>query len=49
MIEKKMLFEAPFTHAHDQGLLGVFDDAEATKVIQLIDQLNDNALILLTG
>jgi len=26
-IEKKMLFEPPFTNMHDQGLLGVFDDA----------------------
>jgi type I restriction enzyme R subunit len=45
MIEKKMLFESPFTNIHDQGLLGVFDDAEATKVIQLIDKVNSNALV----
>ena len=45
VIEKKMLFEAPFTNIHDQGLLGVFDDAEASNVIQLIDKVNDNALV----
>jgi type I restriction enzyme R subunit len=46
MIEKKMLFEPPFTNVHDQGLLGIFDDAEATKVIKLIDRVNDNALAI---
>ena len=45
-IEKKMLFEPPFTNIHDQGLLGVFDDAEATQVIKLIDKVNDNALVI---
>jgi len=40
MIEKKMLFEAPFTNIHDQGLLGVFDDADATMVINLIDRVS---------
>ena len=44
VIEKKMLFEPPFTHQHDQGLLGVFDDAQASKVIFLIDQVNGNAM-----
>lgn len=32
-------------HIHDQGLLGVFDDAEANKVIKLIDRVNENALV----
>jgi type I restriction enzyme R subunit len=44
MIEKKMLFEPPFTNIHDQGLFGVFDDAQVTNVIRLIDKVNDNAL-----
>lgn len=44
VIDKTMLFEPPFTHIHDQGLLGVFDDAAATKVISLIDHVNGNAL-----
>jgi len=46
VIDKGMLFESPFTNIHDQGLLGVFDDAEATKVIKLIDRVNGNALAL---
>jgi type I restriction enzyme R subunit len=33
-IDKAMLFEPPFTHINDQGLLGVFDDAEATRIIR---------------
>ncbi len=44
-INKEMLFKPPFTHVHDQGLLGVFDDAVATQVIKLIDGVNDNALV----
>ena len=39
-----MLFEPPFTYTHQDGLLGVFDDAEAGKVIQFIDRIHDNAL-----
>jgi type I restriction enzyme R subunit len=45
MIEKKMLFEPPFTNIHDQGLFGVFDDAQVTNVIRLLDKVNDNALV----
>ena len=43
-IDKKMLFESRFTNVHDQGLLGVLDDAVAVKVIKLIDKVNQNAL-----
>ena len=46
MIDIHMLFESPFTNIHDQGLLGVFDEAAATKVIKLIDLVNGNALVL---
>lgn len=45
VIDKSLLFEPPFTHLHDQGLFGVFDDATASKVIKLIDRVNDNALV----
>ncbi|SFT36292.1 type I restriction enzyme, R subunit [Lishizhenia tianjinensis] len=44
-IDKSMLFEAPFTDINDQGLLGVFDDADAFKVISLLDRINENAEI----
>ncbi len=43
MIDKRMLFEPPFTNIHDQGLLGVFDDASANKVVNLISKVNNNA------
>ncbi|MDQ6978705.1 MAG: DEAD/DEAH box helicase family protein, partial [Mariprofundaceae bacterium] len=44
-IDQSMLFESPFTFSHHDGLLGVFDDAAAEKVIQLIDRVHENALI----
>jgi type I restriction enzyme R subunit len=43
-IDKAMLFEPPFTDIHDQGLLGVFKEANATKVINLLDRVNRNVL-----
>jgi type I restriction enzyme R subunit len=48
-IDKKMLFEPPFTSLHDQGLSGMFDDAAATKVVKLIDRVNKNALVQVIG
>ena len=44
MIDKKMLFEPPFTNIHDQGLFGVFNDAQVSNVINLIDTVNDNVM-----
>jgi type I restriction enzyme R subunit len=43
VIDKKMLFEAPFTDVNDQGLLGVFSDADAKRIIRIIDRVNGNA------
>jgi len=44
-IDKKMLFEPPFTDQHDQGLFGVFDDdADSMKIIRIIDEINNNAI-----
>ncbi|MDD2634795.1 MAG: DEAD/DEAH box helicase family protein [Bacteroidales bacterium] len=42
-IDKAMLFESPFTDINDQGIIGVFDDAETSKVINIIDVINRNA------
>ena len=42
-IDKAMLFEPPFTNTNDEGLFGVFDDAQATKIISIIDGINGNA------
>ena len=44
VIDKSMLFEPPFTHIHDQGLFGVFDDDHAGEVIRLVDVVNGNAV-----
>ncbi|PTB97980.1 type I site-specific deoxyribonuclease [Marivirga lumbricoides] len=44
-IDKAMLFEPPFTNMHDQGVLGVFDDGEAAKIISIIDRINERAEI----
>jgi site-specific recombinase XerD len=35
-----------FTDINDQGLLGVFDDAQATKIINIVDRVNDNAKVV---
>ena len=42
-IDKKMLFEPPFTDKSDQGLFGLFDDADCGKIISIIDEINRNA------
>ena len=43
IVEPSMLFEPPFTDVNDQGLLGVFDDAEANRVISILERINSNA------
>lgn len=42
-IDKRMLFQAPFTDSHDEGLFGIFDDAQAGKIISIIEGINENA------
>ena len=45
-INKAMLFESPFTDLNDQGIDGVFDDdADLVKVIKIIDEINENAIV----
>jgi type I restriction enzyme R subunit len=44
-IEAGMLFESPFTNVNDQGLPGVFDEAASTRIIQLIERINWNAMV----
>lgn len=44
-IQPSMLFESPFTNANDNGLLGVFDDSDAHKVISIIEKISENAMI----
>lgn len=43
VIEKKMLFEAPFTDDHYEGLTGVFEMDDAHRIISLVQGINDNA------
>jgi len=42
-IDPGKLFESPFTDVNDQGLTGVFDSAEATKVVKILDRIDRNA------
>jgi type I restriction enzyme R subunit len=42
-IDPGQLYEAPFTAVHHEGLDGVFPDAEATALIQLIESINQAA------
>lgn len=45
-IDKKMLFESPFTDLNDQGLTGVFNnDADVIKIVKIIDLINGNAVV----
>lgn len=39
-IDKGQLFESPFTDLSDKGVLGLFDIAEAQKIISIIDKIN---------
>ena len=43
VIDKSLLFEAPFNYVHDDGLTGVFQDNEALEIIQIISKINENA------
>lgn len=41
MIDKKMLFDKPFTDIDYRGISGVFSQEETAKVINIIDKLNN--------
>ncbi|MDI9258182.1 DEAD/DEAH box helicase family protein [Flavobacterium sedimenticola] len=47
ILDKKMLTQSPFNAQNDNGIFGVFQDEEdkLIKVIQLVEKLNQNALI----
>ncbi|RYG30153.1 MAG: type I site-specific deoxyribonuclease, partial [Chitinophagaceae bacterium] len=42
-IDRKMLFDKPFTDINDEGLAGVFAMEEAGTIIQIVDGINKNA------
>jgi len=44
-IEPSQLFETPFTDRNQNGLIGIFDDSQATKIISIVERINENALV----
>lgn len=47
ILEKHMLTQSPFTDYSDSGVFGIFDDdAKITKIIQLITEVNSNAMMI---
>lgn len=42
-IDKRLLFESPFTDTHQDGVSGLFEDGDAVKIISIIDTINRNA------
>ncbi len=45
-IENNILFDKPFTNINDQGLTGVFEHADAMKVINVLERINANAMLV---
>ena len=43
MIDPAMLFEPPFTDINSNGIMGIFDQATSTRIVELIEQINHNA------
>lgn len=43
VVEKRMLFEHPFTDQHQVEIIGIFDDTLSTRILKTVDQINYNA------
>lgn len=43
VIDKKVLFESPFKDLNDNGPFGLFDDAQVSKIISILDRINGSA------
>jgi type I restriction enzyme R subunit len=43
-VDPAMLFESPFTDVSSDGISGLFDDELATKIISLLERVNENAV-----
>lgn len=39
-IDKRMLFDVPFTEINHEGITGVFPNEEAVRVINILDRIN---------
>lgn len=44
-IDAKMLFQSPFTDVNDNGLIGVFEDGDAQRIMRIIRGVNENARV----
>lgn len=42
-MEPKIMFEIPFTHFHDKGVVGIFGDGKAREVVEVVEHINHNA------
>ena len=42
-LESEALFEAPFTEISTHGLLGVFNQQQATEVVSILERVNHYA------
>jgi type I restriction enzyme R subunit len=45
VITAEKLFEPPFTEINSNGLLGVFGQTQAQEVVQLINEINQKAMV----
>ncbi|HEB87339.1 MAG TPA: hypothetical protein ENI68_10045 [Gammaproteobacteria bacterium] len=43
VMESRAMFDTPFTHINDQGVIGVFGEGRSRKIIELIRHINANA------
>lgn len=44
IIEPRMLAEKPFTHIHDQGVFGMFEEPEVDNLVHILNSVNGNAV-----
>ena len=43
IMEPRIMFEVPFTHFHDKGVVGIFGDRDAKEIIEVVKHINENA------
>ena len=44
VIERKMLFESPFTQFHTEGIYGIFGEENTKAILRILDEINHNAM-----
>lgn len=42
-IDKQMLFQSPFNDQHQDGPIGIFDEAQIFQLVSILDEVNRNA------